>query len=74
MAVSEVGLYLANGGNFVQLAWSAVSSVTSVPAGRRLRIRIDDGYEPRTTRAAFDAEAAQAWLVTVRASAPQPLS
>lgn len=64
LAWSELGLYVQNGGRAEQVGWTAIRGVEAVPAGRRWRLRIDDGYRPRTTRASFEAAAARRWLAT----------
>lgn len=69
VALSELGLYMQDGGSAAQVGWAAVRGVQAAPAGRRLRIRIDDGHRPRTTRAAFDAGAAREWLALAEVEA-----
>ena len=69
VALSDVGLYVQDGGSAAQLGWSAIAGVTAVSAGGRWRIRIDDGTRARTTRAAFDIAVARRWLALVLAEA-----
>lgn len=69
VALSDIGLYVQDGGSAAQLGWSAIVGVTAVSAGRRWRIRIDDGSRSRTTRAAFDVAVARRWLALVLAEA-----
>lgn len=64
IAWSDLGLYVQNGGRAEQVGWAAVRGVAAVPAGRRWRLRIDDGHRPRTTRASFEAAPARRWLAT----------
>ena len=69
VALSDVGLYLQNGGRAYQVGWAAVRGVYGRPARGRLRVVIDDGYRARSTRAAFETDAAQRWLDLVTAEA-----
>lgn len=69
VALSDLGLYVQDGGSAAQLGWSAIAGVTAVTAGRRWRIRIDDGARSRTTRAAFEVPVARQWLALVTAEA-----
>ena len=69
VALSDLGLYVQDGGSAAQLGWAAIAAVTAVRTGRRWRIRVDDGTRSRTTRAAFDIAAAQQWLALVTAEA-----
>lgn len=62
VAWSGLGLYVQDGARAEQVGWLAVRGLAATPAGRRWRIRIDDGYRPHTTRASFEATVARQWL------------
>lgn len=64
IAWSDLGLYVQDGGRAEQVGWTAVRGISAVPAGRRWRVRVDDGHRPRTTRASFEAAAARQWLAS----------
>lgn len=64
IAWSDLGLYVQDGGRAEQVGWTAVRGLAAVPAGKRWRVRIDDGYRPRTTRASFETAVARTWLAT----------
>lgn len=78
LALSGLGLYVQNGGRAQQVGWAAVRGVYGTPARGRLRVVVDDGYRPRTTRAAFESAVARRWLDLAAAEAqrrqlrPQP--
>lgn len=78
VGVSGLGLYLQNGGSAYQVGWPAIQGVHTTPAGARVRLVIDDGYRPRTTRATFDPAVTRSWVEIAVAEAsrrqlhPQP--
>jgi hypothetical protein len=69
LALSDLGLFVQDAGHVAQVGWAAIVGVQAVPARGRWRIRIDDGYRPRTTRTTFDVPAARDWLALVTTEA-----
>jgi hypothetical protein len=78
LALSDVGVYLENGGSAHQVGWAAVRGLYGRPVRGRVRVVVDDGYRPRSTRATFELAAARDWLELAAAEAQrrqlQPLS
>ena len=69
IALSDLGLYVQDGGRAAQVGWAAIRGISAAPMGRRWRISIDDGYQQRTTRTGFDVQVAREWLAHATAEA-----
>lgn len=62
VGLCEVGVLLQDGSFVVQVGWQALRGLRGVAAGSRVRIAVDAGTDSRTTRTAFDRDAARGWL------------
>jgi hypothetical protein len=69
LALSGTGVHLLQGARAQQVGWAAIRGVTARRRGRRLRVVIDDGHRPVTTRASFEAAVTRRWLELVTAEA-----